>query len=175
MHHAFRLAAAAAFLAASQAIASGVCFGQVNAGRDAQGPSGDMRGEVADLLQALRGLQTPEFAVEVRYHATSVAFLSDISTYVLVFHNAHRQPVEIALPTNGPVAPPPGGAVVVGPGRTLEIEGLEGKDLTQLKLRQLRGEPILSDLPMLGTLFKSDRTRPDRTLLVLITPRVVAR
>jgi len=175
MLQALHCAAAAAFLIVSQAFVGGTCFGQVNPGRDAQGPTGDMNDELRDLLWSLRRLQTPDFAVEVRLVSVGEQFFDRLGVNTLTVHNEHRQPIEIVLPPGGPGAPPPIGAVVVGSGRTLEIEGLEGMDLTKLKLRRLRGVPTLSDLPLLSAVLSQnrDRNRTDRSLLVVIRPRIV--
>ncbi|MGQ0676743.1 MAG: hypothetical protein ACT4N4_11750 [Rhodospirillales bacterium] len=163
----------AAFLAVSQALLAGGGFAQV-ADHQSQGPTGDMKDELHDLLQSLRRLQTQDFSVEVR---TEVGFLSDIEAYFFVTaHNAHRHPVEILFPpAEGRTPPLPTGSVVVGPGRTVVIEGLTGADLSKMQLREARNAPTLTTLPILGRLFssKDNSGQPNHSLLILITPRLV--
>lgn len=63
-----------------------------------------------------------------------------------------------------------GAAIAVDDRRTIVLGGLVGKDTTKGR----SGIPILSDIPLLGLLFRSDTTEDRRVeLLVLITPYVL--
>jgi hypothetical protein len=178
MLQAIRLAAAAAFLIASQALMAGAGFAQVGPGHQSQGPTGDMRDEVDAFLQALRRLQTQDFAVEVRFISLGDQFFERVGVDVLIVHNAHRAPIEIRLPPAvGQGQPGQDDGIVVEPGRTLLIEGLRGVDLSKAKLRQQVGGPILSKLPYINRIFfQSDLRQTTRTeIVMIITPRVVTK
>jgi pilus assembly protein CpaC len=60
--------------------------------------------------------------------------------------------------------------VELRPGQTLAIGGLLDNNL----LRTMDKIPVLGDIPILGFFFRSQRTRQDRTeLLVLVTPHIL--
>jgi hypothetical protein len=178
MLQSLRLAAAAAFLVASQALVVGAGFAQVGPGHQSQGPTGDMRDEVDALLQALRRLQTQDFAVEVRFISLGDQFFERVGVDVLIAHNAHRAPIEIRLPpAGGRGQPGPDESILVEPGRTLLIEGLRGVDLSKAKLRQQLGGPVLSKVPYISRIFfQSDLRQTTGTeIVMIITPRIVAK
>jgi hypothetical protein len=178
MRRVFRVAVMAAFLVGLQSLAAGPCVGQVAS--SAEGASGEASAEMHELLQALRGLQTTDLAIEVRFISVNEKFFERLGVWDVTFHNAHRQPVEIEFPPLGSQGPvPPGNRVAVGPGRTLTVEGLEGYDLTKIRLRLARGPAMLHDLPVLnlgGILDLRERgKRPDRSLFVSIRARILNR
>lgn len=61
-------------------------------------------------------------------------------------------------------------AIELSPGQTFAIAGLVDNNLMQ----SVDKVPLLGDIPILGSLFRSEEMRQDRSeLLVLVTPRIV--